>query len=102
MLEEAVDRDFVALYDVENARGQAGFLEKSGHVDSHRRIALAWFQHEGVAAGDGDGKHPGRDHAREVERRYAGDDPERLPQGPVVEAGGDLGGEGALSELRHA
>ena len=43
-----------------------------------------------------------RDHGGEVEGRDAGDDAERLADGPGVDAGADLLGELALEELRDA
>src|SRR6266852_6660672 len=98
MLEQRVDRHLVALYDIENTRGEAGFLQKARHVERGGRITLAGFQHEGVAAGDGDRKHPRRHHAWEGKWCDSGGDAERLPQGPVVEAGGDLVGEITLEE----
>jgi hypothetical protein len=100
--EQRIDRDLVALHDIEDAVRQAGLLQQLGHQQRRRRVALARLQHEAVAAGERDRVHPHRDHHREVERRDAGDDTERLAQGPVVDAGRDLVGEVALQQLRDA
>src|SRR5690349_17560765 len=74
-------------------------MKESGHVERGGRVALAGLEHERVSAGDGDGKHPGGDHAGEVEGRDARYDAQRLAHGPVVQAGRDLVGEVALQEL---
>jgi hypothetical protein len=47
-------------------------------ISSARRIALGRLQDKGVAAGDRHAEHPHRDHRREVERRNACSDAERL------------------------
>jgi hypothetical protein len=101
MRRAAVDRDLVALHDVEHAVGQPGLLQQLGHEQRRRRIALARLQDEGFAAGERDREHPHRHHAREVERRDARDDAERLAQRPVVDAGRDLVGVVALQQLRR-
>src|SRR2546426_2297735 len=100
MLEQGIDRHLVALYHVEDAGGEARLLEKPCHEQRRRRVALAWFQHESVAAGDGERGHPARHHAGEVERRDTGDYAERLAQRPNVETRRHLGGEIALQPVR--
>ena len=52
--EDGVDGDFVAVDDVEDAVGQAGFLEHLGEEDGGAGVALAGLEDEGVAAGEGD------------------------------------------------
>ena len=47
-------------------------------------------------------EHPHRDHRREVERRDAGDDAERLADLVDVDAGRDLLAEAALEQVRDA
>ena len=101
MGQQRIDRDLVALDDVEHARRQPGLGQQLGHEHRARGIALAGLEDEGVAAGDGHGVHPHRDHAGEVERGDAGNHAQGLAQGPVVDAGGDLVGEVALEELGH-
>ena len=71
IVQQRVHSHFVAMHDVEHAVGQSGFLEQPGEIDAGRGIALGGFEHEGIAAGDGDREHPHRDHGREVERRDA-------------------------------
>ncbi len=48
------------------------------------------------------GIHPHRDHGREVERRDAGDDAERLAVGPAVDLGADVAGELTFQEMGNA
>ena len=60
------------------------------------------LQHEGVAAGDGVGEHPHRHHGREVERRDAGDDAERLADRVDVDAARRLLAEPALQQVGDA
>src|SRR5213076_1539465 len=47
-------------------------------------------------------KHPHRHHRREIERRDAGADAERLAHRPAVDATPDLLGEFALQQMRDA
>ncbi len=97
-----VDRFLVAVDDVEHARRQAGFDQQFGEAHRHRRIALRRLQDEGVAAGDRRREFPHRDHRREVERRDAGDDAERLAHRIEVDAGAGALGVLALHQVRHA
>jgi hypothetical protein len=97
-----VDGAAVALHHVEGAVGQARFPQQLRHEQRRRGVALARFQHEGVAARERHREHPARHHDREVERRDAGHDAERLAQRPVVDAGAHLVGEVALQQLRRA
>ncbi len=100
--EDGVDGGLVAVDDVEDAVGEAGFLEHFGEEDGGGGVALGGLEDEGVAAGEGEREHPERDHGGEVEGRDAGDDAERLAHGPGVDAGADLLGEFALEELADA
>ena len=56
--EDGVDGGLVAVDDVEDAVGQAGFLEHLGEEDGGAGVALAGLEDEGVAAGEGDREHP--------------------------------------------
>ena len=100
--EDGVDGGLVAVDDVEDAVGEAGFLEHLGEEDGGGGVALGGLEDEGVAAGEGEREHPERDHGGEVEGRDAGDDAERLAHGPGVDAGADLLGELAFEELGDA
>ena len=80
--------------------GRPASLPELGEQQRGRGVALAGLEHERVAAGDGDGEHPHRDHRREVERRDAGDDAERLAERERVDAGRDLVGVVALEQAR--
>ncbi len=55
VLQQAVDGHLVAVHDVEHALGQPGLGEQLGEADGGGRVLLAGLQHEGVAAGDGEG-----------------------------------------------
>ena len=102
MGEDGVDDFLVAVDDVEHAVREAGLAEQL--VGHHRGagIALRRLQDEGVAAGDRHRIHPHRHHGREVERRDAGDDAERLAVGMGVDRRADMAGELALQEMRDA
>ena len=102
MLEQRIDRDLVALYDVENAIRKPGLFHQVGVQQRRRGIGWRRLQYEGIARGDGDGKHPHRYHDWEIERRNSGDDPERLTHRPVVDARRYLVAEIAFQQLRHA
>jgi hypothetical protein len=92
----------VAVDHVEKAVRQARALEQLRHQERRGWVPLAGLQDERVAAGERDGKHPARHHAREVEGRDAGDHAERLPDRPVVEAVRHLVREVPLQHGGHA
>ena len=98
MLEHRVDRDLVAVHDVEDAVRDAGLLEQLGRPDRRRRVLLGRLEHERVAAGERRRPHPHRDHRGEVERRDPGDDAERLPDRVDVDPGRGLLGHVALEQ----
>ena len=102
MVEDRIDRFLVAVDDVEHAVREARLLEQLPDQHRGRRIALGRLQDEGVAAGDRHRIHPHRHHGREVERRDAGDDAERLAVGPGVDLRADIAAELALQEMRDA
>ena len=102
VVEQRVDGHLVAVDDVEDTVGQPGLGVQLGDQVGRARVALARLEHERVAAGDGDRVHPHRHHDREVERRDAGDDAERLAERVRVDAAGDLVVELALEQLRDA
>src|ERR1700692_4888630 len=76
----------LAVTAVEPAGGKARLDEKLRKPHRHRRVALGRLEDEGVAAGERRGELPHRDHGREIERRDAGDHPERLAHGIKVDA----------------
>ena len=102
VVEDRVDRDLVAVHDVEHAVGQAGLGVELGDQVRRRRVALARLEHEGVAGGDGHRVHPQRHHDREVERRDPGDHAEGLAEVVHVDVAGDLVGEAALERVGDA
>ena len=102
MVEDRVDHLLVAVDDVEDSVGKARFLHQLGEAHRHARVALGGLQDEGVAAGDRHAEHPHRDHRREVERRDARADAERLAHRIDVDAGAGADGIFALQRLRDA
>ena len=100
VLEDRVDRDLVAVDDVEDAVRDARLLEQLGREDRRGRVLLGRLQHEGVAAGERRRPHPHGHHRREVERRDPRDDAERLADRVDVDPRGGLLGEFALQKLR--
>ncbi len=102
IVEDGVDGFLVAVDDVEDAGRQPGLDHQGGQHHRHAGIALGGLQDEGVAAGDRGRELPHRDHRREVERRDAGDDAERLPHRIDVDAGAGAFGVFALHQVRNA
>ena len=100
VLEQRVDRDLVAVDDVEDAVGHARLGEQLGRQDRRGRVLLGRLEHERVAARERRRPHPHRDHRREVERRDPGDDAERLADRVDVDPGRGLLGEAALEQRR--
>ncbi len=101
VLQQRVDSLLVAVDDVQHAWRQAGFQRQLGHQQRAGRVPLGGLQHEGVAADDGHRPHPQRHHDREVERRDAGRDPERLELAPGVDRRPDIAAVLALEQLRR-
>ena len=101
-VEDRLDRLPVALHDVERASRQARLAQQVGQQQGHRRILLAGLEHERVAGHQRVAEHPHRHHGREVERRDAGDDAERLADLIDVDPGRDLLAEATLEQVRHA
>ena len=102
MREQRVDGDLVALDDAEDPGRQARLGEQLGDEQRGRRVLLARLEDERVPARERERVHPHRDHRREVERRDAGDDAERLAVARRVDAGRDLLGRLALHQVRDA
>ena len=100
--EQRVDRLLVAIDDIEDARRQPGFDEEFGKPHRHRWIALRRLEDEGVAAGERGRELPHRNHGREVERRDARNDPERLAQRVEIDAGSGALAEFAFEQVRDA
>ncbi len=70
--------------------GKPRFFEQLVYVTHGERNALARFEDEGVAGGDGIGQIPERNHAGKVEGRDGSDDAERLTDHYFVNATGDV------------
>ena len=97
-----IDRDLVAMDDVEDAVRQAGLLQQLTEIDRCGRVLLARLQDERVPARDRVREHPHRHHRREVERRDARHHAERLADLVDVDPGADLLAESALEQVRDA
>ena len=92
----------ITVDDVEDPRRQAGLLEQLGHLDRRRRHLLGGLEDKGVATGNSHGIHPQRHHGREVERRDASNDTQRLVVRPGIDLRPGIVGVLALEQLRHA
>lgn len=90
-----------AVDDVDDAVRQTCFAEQFDHADGGKRGPLGWFEDEGVAAGDGEGKHPAWYHHGEVERRNAGDDPDGVAVHGRLHIGRDVGQVAAHHQRRR-
>ena len=90
MLAQAVGDIRTAMDHVQHARRQAGFQRQLRQEQRRGRILLGRLEHEGVAAGHGDGEHEAGQHHREVERGDAGAHAQRLNQRVDVDAGGGV------------
>ena len=80
MREQGIDRDLVALHDVEDTLGQSRLAPQLGEPIRRRRIFLTRLQDHAVARRDRDREEPARHHRREVERTDDCDDAEWLAQ----------------------
>ncbi len=90
MIEQGVDGGLAAVDEVDDAGGQAGFLDEFEKARRGEGHAVAGFQDDGVSGGDGVGQEPQRNHQREIEGRDDGADAEGLPHHDLVDAGRDV------------
>ncbi len=102
MRQEGIDRDGITVHDVDDAVGHARLLGQLSQKQRRRGVLLRWLQDEGVAARDGVGQHPERDHHREVERGDAGDHAQRFEHGMDVDTARHLGRVRPLQQVRDA
>jgi hypothetical protein len=86
MLEQALDRDAVAVHDAEYAGRKSRFAPERRHHHRCGRVLLRRFEDECIPGRDRDRVHPHRHHDREVERRDAGNDAEWLADRIAVDA----------------
>ena len=100
MSAERVDCAFAAVDDVQYARRYAGLQGELGQKHGRQRILLGRFENEGVAADDGHGKHPQRDHGGKIEGCDARAHTDRLAQCVGVDAAGNVFGK--FAELQAA
>ena len=103
VLEE--DLGFVAAGrdDVEHAGGQPGLVPQLGDAQRALRREAGRLQHQRVAGDDADRRHPAlRNHRREVPRRDAGEDADRLVVANGVVARRNVGERIALHDVRRA
>ena len=100
MMQDRVDRFFIAVHDLQNALGQTGFFEQFRQHQRHRGVALGGFQDKGVAAGNGRRKHPHGNHGWEIERGDARRDAKRLTHGVHINAGTGAVRKFAFQQMR--
>lgn len=85
MLDEVINNGGAAGDDIQDACGEAGFVREFDFAERAERDFFAGLEDEGVAAGDGHGPHPERDHDGEVERS----DADAHTQGDAIDEGVD-------------
>ena len=86
MREEGIHHFPSAVHDVQHAFGQAGLFEQARDFQGGERNFFTRLEHEGVAAGDGNGIHPQRHHGGKVERRDADAHAQGLADGFAINA----------------
>ncbi len=91
-----------AVDEVADAGRESGLVDEFEDPLHGEWDAFARFDDEGVAASDGVGEEPERDHAGEVEGGDCGDDTEGLADHDFVDAGGDIFEVVALHESGDA
>ena len=75
---------------VHNAGGQSRLNKEVHHIPAGKRAALVCLQNNCIAAGNGNGKHPERNHSGEIKWEYPRANAERLTQREKVHLGGDV------------
>ena len=88
--QQGINLLFGTVNHLQYTLGCAGLLKQLGQAGWCQRVLLGRFQNKGVAAGNGHGEHPQRDHGREVERRNAGTHPQRLDPGMGIYLAGHV------------
>ena len=100
VLQDGIDRDLVAVDDIEDAVRDARLVKQIGHEVGGRWVLLGRLEDERVARREGRREHPHRDHRREIERGDAGHDAKRLADLVDIHAGAHLLAETALEQVR--
>ena len=90
MIEQRIDGSLAAIDQIDHALGQPGLIEQFKGAAHGERHALRGLEDERVAAGDGVGQKPERNHAREIERRDGRDHAQRLADHHFVDAAGNV------------
>ncbi len=100
--ENGIDRDMVALDDIENAGRETGLRQQFRPFERATRVFLGRLQDEGVAAGDREREHPQRHHRGKIEWRDTRTDAHRLAHRIAVDASADLVVVFTLYQVRDA
>ncbi len=87
MVAKRVYHFFSAVDEIYDSFGQAGFFQKLEGAMHGEGNALRRLQDESIAARDGIGQKPVRDHRRKIEGHDGGDDAEGLADLHFVHAG---------------
>src|ERR671919_3086140 len=102
MRQKGINRDLVAVYDVEDRLGEARLDEQFGEEVGRRWVLLRRFEDEGIAARNPPRVHPQGYRGGEVKRRDPRHDAERLADGEAVYPGRDVLRELSLHEVGDA
>ncbi len=102
MLEQRLHRVLRAVDDVQHALGEACLEKDLRQALAAERRALRRLQDKRVPSHHGEGEHPERNHHREVERRDAGADPDRIAVEVLVDAGRHVPQRAALKQGRRS
>ena len=81
MLKQGIDGHLVTVHDVQDSLGGSRLEQQLRQSYRYGGVLFGWLQHECVAAGNRDAKHPHRNHRGEVEGRDARPDSDRLTHG---------------------
>jgi len=102
VVEQPVDRDLVALQNIEDTRRQPGLHGQLRQPDRGARIPFGRLQYKGVPAGDSNRKHPHRHHGGKIEWRDTGANANRLADRVAVHPASDIFRKVATQQMRDA
>ena len=97
MFDQRVRLRLATMHHLHQTVGGPRFRQQFHQTIGRHRILLRRLQHEGIAASDGERKHPQRHHRRKVERRDAAANPNGLHQTVRIDAARNV-----LYRLAHA
>ena len=101
MMKQNINLLFTAVHHIQHACRRTGLHKQLCQAVRRQRILLRRLQYKGIAAGNGQRKHPQRDHSRKIKRGDAGAYSQRLNIAGGIYVTGNVFNRFAHHQGRH-